>query len=436
MITTPRRSYALDVSNASGGLAESIRAQIERPEIAAMLLAKTTIATERGVAMTLTEDSRLPATGLETSTVLTIVGNLIDNAIDAAAGGARGAAVVVRLTSRRTRCGSRCATPAPACRIDVAAQIFDDGFTTKAAAPDRQRGIGLALVHRLVRRSGGSIAFESGNGPGRHGVHRGTPAECGGRLRGPRVIKTLIVEDDYHVASIHGAYLRRVDGFEVAGHASTLASGRAEIASGSTPGLVLLDIYLPDGNGIDLIREALEVEGPRPDFLVITAARDMKSVRAAMQLGAVHYLVKPFNFQQLEERLIAYRELSRRLDRIGDAEDEAEQHEVDALYNLLRGARGAAKGTVGSDDGVDPRVVAGLFRGPLGRRDRRAHRYQPVDRPALPCASWAARARLSCAFTTERPGAPSIAIDSQQPRTSRYPGLLRVCRSGLRQRPV
>jgi response regulator of citrate/malate metabolism len=158
------------------------------------------------------------------------------------------------------------------------------------------------------------------------------------------VISTLIVEDDYHVATIHGAYLRRVEGFEVSGHASTLASGRAEIERLS-PSLILLDIYLPDGNGLDLLREALELAGPRPDFLVITAARDMKSVRAAMQLGAVHYLVKPFNYAQLEERLIAYRELARRLDRIGDAaEREAEQHEVDALYSLLRGPTGLPKG--------------------------------------------------------------------------------------------
>ncbi len=161
------------------------------------------------------------------------------------------------------------------------------------------------------------------------------------------MIETLIIEDDYHVATIHGAYLRRIDGFEVTGHASTLASGRAEIQR-LAPALVLLDIYLPDGNGLDLVREALEVAGPRPDFLVITAARDMKSVRAAMQLGAVHYLVKPFTFAQLDERLIAYRELARRLDRIGDAEErEAEQHEVDALYSLLRGPTGLPKGQSG-----------------------------------------------------------------------------------------
>ncbi|HWD68608.1 MAG TPA: sensor histidine kinase [Solirubrobacteraceae bacterium] len=152
--------YALDVSKASGGLAESIRAQIERPEIAAMLLAKTTIATERGVALTLTDDSQLPAAGLDTSSVLTIVGNLIDNAIDAAAAGPGPAAVIVRLASDdaiRIEVSDTGEGVPP----EVASQIFIDGFTTKEAAPDRQRGIGLALVHRLVRRSGGTIEFQS-----------------------------------------------------------------------------------------------------------------------------------------------------------------------------------------------------------------------------------------------------------------------------------
>jgi len=161
------------------------------------------------------------------------------------------------------------------------------------------------------------------------------------------MISTVIVEDDYHVATIHGAYVQRVDGFEVAGHASTFSSGRDTVRR-LAPKLVLLDLYLPDGNGLDLIRDTLEQQGPRPDFLVITAARDMQSVRRAMQLGALHYLVKPFSFAQLEERLIAYRELQRRLERIGDAEErEAEQHEVDALYNLLRGPGSLPKGQAG-----------------------------------------------------------------------------------------
>jgi response regulator of citrate/malate metabolism len=156
------------------------------------------------------------------------------------------------------------------------------------------------------------------------------------------VISTLIVEDDYHVATIHSAYVRRVRGFSVVGHASSAASARTEIRR-LTPDLVLLDLYLPDGHGLDIVRETLARKDQRPDFLVITAARDMASVRAAMQLGTVHYLVKPFSFDQLEERLIAYRDLHGRLSRI----NQAEQHEVDTLFGLLRGPAPLPKGQSG-----------------------------------------------------------------------------------------
>ena len=73
------------------------------------------------------------------------------------------------------------------------------------------------------------------------------------------------------------------------------------------PDLVLMDVYLPDGDGLEVIRKRLETPrtpatGPRPDFVVITAARDVGTVRTAMQLGAVHYLVKPFGYPAMCRR--------------------------------------------------------------------------------------------------------------------------------------
>jgi response regulator of citrate/malate metabolism len=136
--------------------------------------------------------------------------------------------------------------------------------------------------------------------------------------------------------------VRKLRGFSVAGHASSLAGARTEIRR-LAPTLVLLDLYLPDGHGLELVRETVTTKGPRPDFLVITAARDMASVRAAMQLGTVHYLVKPFSFAQLEERMNSYRDLHGRLERTV----EAEQHDVDALYGLLRGPAPLPKGQSG-----------------------------------------------------------------------------------------
>ena len=165
---------------------------------------------------------------------------------------------------------------------------------------------------------------------------------------GSAPIRVLIVEDDYHVASIHRAYVGRVEGFEVSAQASTLAQARRELRSDPVADLVLLDLFLPDGHGLELIDEPGGAPEERPDFLVITAARDMKTVRAAIRLGSVHYLVKPFSFAQMQERLLAYRAMRRRLERIGvSREREAEQHEVDALYSLLRGPAVLPKGQSG-----------------------------------------------------------------------------------------
>ena len=152
--------YALDVSGHSAGLAEAIRERVEPPEIAAMLVAKTTVAAEHGVQLVLSEDSRLAAADVDTTMVLTIAGNLIDNAIDAAAAGPRPARVTVRLTA----CGSdvmiEVADSGPGVPEELTSQIFTDGFTTKATAGRRHHGIGLALVHRLVHRAGGTITVD------------------------------------------------------------------------------------------------------------------------------------------------------------------------------------------------------------------------------------------------------------------------------------
>jgi two-component system CitB family sensor kinase len=97
--------------------------------------------------------------------VLTIVGNLIDNAIDAAAAGPRPAVVTVRISSDDS-VRIEVSDSGEGVPQEVGAQIFNDGFTTKEVAPDRHRGIGLALVHRLVRRLGGTVAFQSGTAGG------------------------------------------------------------------------------------------------------------------------------------------------------------------------------------------------------------------------------------------------------------------------------
>jgi response regulator of citrate/malate metabolism len=154
------------------------------------------------------------------------------------------------------------------------------------------------------------------------------------------MISTLVVDDDYRVAGIHAGYIQRVAGFQVVGTAHTAAAAWQAVHP-NPPDLVLLDLYLPDQHGLTLMRRVQSIDGPRPDIIVITAARDIRSVRTAMQLGAVHYLVKPFGFNRLAERLVAYRDMRSRL---GALDQEADQDDVDTLYGLLRTAPTGGKG--------------------------------------------------------------------------------------------
>ncbi len=152
--------FALDISGATGGLAEAIRERIEPPEMAALLLAKTTIAAERGVELALSEDSDLADTGGDTAALLTIVGNLIDNAVDAAAAGPPPPRVVVALGATDAALTIRVQDSGPGVPEELQEAIFADGFTTKHGAGGRNHGLGLALVRRLVHRAGGTIAIE------------------------------------------------------------------------------------------------------------------------------------------------------------------------------------------------------------------------------------------------------------------------------------
>ena len=151
--------FALEVSHDGHELAETIRSRIERPEIAAMLLAKMTVAGERGVALSLSEDSRLPAEEIDVNAALTVIGNLIDNAIDAAGEGEGPRWVEVRIDCD-TMLTIAVRDSGPGVDPALVEAIFADGFTTKAATPERARGIGLALVQRLVRQADGSLEVE------------------------------------------------------------------------------------------------------------------------------------------------------------------------------------------------------------------------------------------------------------------------------------
>ncbi|TQL46843.1 response regulator [Subtercola boreus] len=148
------------------------------------------------------------------------------------------------------------------------------------------------------------------------------------------VLTVLVVDDDFRVASVHQGFVEKVPGFRVVGQAHT-ATEALEMADRLQPDLVLMDVYLPDGDGLDVTRTLLGGTDV-PVVIVISAATDVEAVRTAIQLGVVHYLIKPFGLTALAERLGAVRAARAQ---IAEWPPDASQENIDHLFDLLRPTR-------------------------------------------------------------------------------------------------
>jgi response regulator of citrate/malate metabolism len=144
------------------------------------------------------------------------------------------------------------------------------------------------------------------------------------------VIRALIVDDDFRVARLHAEVAGQVPGFDVIGVAHT-ASAALEAAARHRPDLVLLDLYLPDASGLEVLRHIRALPDP-PDVVVLSAAQDMASVRTAMRHGALHFLIKPFELDALRDPLARYAQLHSHR----SAEREIDQEEIDTLFGVMR----------------------------------------------------------------------------------------------------
>lgn len=145
------------------------------------------------------------------------------------------------------------------------------------------------------------------------------------------MIRTLVIDDDAMTASIHRSYVERVPGFDVVGEAYT-GRDALDAVRRLGPDLVLLDIYLPDISGLEVLRRLREPGAPHVDVVAVTAAKDVETLRTAIHGGVIHYLVKPFFFDTLRERLEAYAALRGRLDRLRNPD----QNDIDHVFSLLR----------------------------------------------------------------------------------------------------
>jgi response regulator of citrate/malate metabolism len=144
-----------------------------------------------------------------------------------------------------------------------------------------------------------------------------------------RPTTVLVVDDDFRVARVHAGFVDGASGFEVVGSARTGAEA-LELAARHVPDVVLLDVHLPDMDGIAVLRE-LRARGSVAGVVMVTAERDVDVVRAALSSGATQYLVKPFRRDDLVQRL---RQVQQSLTSLGALRDgEADQAMIDRAFS-------------------------------------------------------------------------------------------------------
>ncbi|MHC2999219.1 response regulator [Microbacterium sp. HJ5] len=147
------------------------------------------------------------------------------------------------------------------------------------------------------------------------------------------MIGVLLVDDDALTLELHRSYVERLEGFEVVAECTgARAAASAILERSDAIDLVLLDVTMPDGTGVDVLRH-VRAHGARVDVIAVSGVREAEVVRQMVGLGAAQYLVKPFTFAMFRERLEGYREYRRRAE---ESAGTTTQAEIDAMLVALR----------------------------------------------------------------------------------------------------
>jgi sensor histidine kinase regulating citrate/malate metabolism len=157
------RNYVRQITDDSTTLTTNVAAHVQDPAVAALLIAKASQASERGVDLVVDETSTLPQLDdALAADVNTVMGNLIDNAFDAAAGGDE-PEVRVRLAHADGAVTVTVHDSGPGVDSTIGELVFTRGFSTKGDTA-KERGIGLALVRVICRNRGGDIVVSNDDG--------------------------------------------------------------------------------------------------------------------------------------------------------------------------------------------------------------------------------------------------------------------------------
>lgn len=148
-------------------------------------------------------------------------------------------------------------------------------------------------------------------------------------------IRVVLVEDDPMVLEVNGGFVAAVPGFTIVGTARTGAQA-IQVVEQTKPDLVVLDIYLPDRDGMQLITE-FRSRGWPVDVIAVSAAQDGETVQHMLRFGVVDYIIKPFKFNRFQAALENYRQRCARL----QDKNQVAQADIDRVNALSRGHKPA-----------------------------------------------------------------------------------------------
>ncbi|MGO1602659.1 MAG: response regulator [Halomonas sp.] len=117
----------------------------------------------------------------------------------------------------------------------------------------------------------------------------------------------LVVEDDFRIADIHRAFIEQSDGFYVVGMARNGSEAKAlMVQHAASIQLILLDAYLPDVEGLELLW-AIRRDYVHVDIVMVTAAREVETISEALRGGVFDYLIKPIEAARMTQMLTRFR---------------------------------------------------------------------------------------------------------------------------------
>lgn len=118
------------------------------------------------------------------------------------------------------------------------------------------------------------------------------------------MIDVLVVEDDPMVAQLHEHYLSQIHGFQMAGAARSGVEALQKLQVRKYD-LLILDLFMPSMDGLQLLAKIREAEYD-VDVIIVSAANDKEKIKLALRLGAVDYIIKPFEFDRFNLALCNY----------------------------------------------------------------------------------------------------------------------------------